>query len=73
MFDIIIVSVYICSNIDYFVLDNKNTATYRNLLKREKIDIDSFLMVGNSPKSDILVSGEYAAGDFCILPEYVYV
>ena len=51
-------------NIDYFVLDNKNTATYRNLLKREKIDIDSFLMVGNSPKSDILPIldlGGYAA------------
>ncbi len=51
-------------NIDYFVLDNKTADTYRHLLEREKIDIHSFLMVGNSPKSDILPIldlGGYAA------------
>ena len=51
-------------SIDYFVLPDKKVETYRSLLRRERIDPASFLMVGNAPKSDILPPlelGAYAA------------
>ena len=41
-------------NLDYFVLADKTTESYRQLFKREHIDPASFLMIGNAPKSDIL-------------------
>lgn len=40
-------------SIDYFVVDKKNIETYRALFRHEHVDIDTLLMVGNSPKSDI--------------------
>ncbi len=41
-------------SMDYFILDKKDRSSYDRLLKHENIDIDHFMMVGNSPKSDIL-------------------
>ncbi len=43
---------------DYFdlveIVSEKDESTYSNVLKRNNIPIENFLMVGNSPKSDIL-------------------
>ena len=41
-------------SLDYFVLPDKTVESYRRLFARERIDPSSFLMVGNSPKSDVL-------------------
>lgn len=41
-------------SMDYFILDNKDKASYQRLLNHENINIEHFMMVGNSPKSDIL-------------------
>ena len=51
-------------NIGYFVLSEKTPANYLRLLKQEDIDPSHFLMVGDSPKSDIypvIEIGGYAA------------
>ncbi|MBO5753592.1 MAG: HAD family hydrolase [Proteobacteria bacterium] len=40
--------------IPYFVLPDKKTSTYARLLARENIDPKTFLMIGNSPRSDVL-------------------
>lgn len=47
--------------IPYFVLSDKKTSTYKRLLERESIDPCTFLMIGNSPKSDILPPLELGA------------
>jgi putative hydrolase of the HAD superfamily len=36
------------------VLPDKKTSTYARLLARENIDPKTFLMIGNSPRSDVL-------------------
>lgn len=41
-------------SIDYFIVDDKTPESYSRLLAHEHIDIDRFMMVGNSPKSDII-------------------
>jgi len=41
-------------SLDYFILDTKTKESYERLLKHENIDISKFMMVGNSPKSDVL-------------------
>ena len=41
-------------NLDYFVLPDKSVSAYQQLFRQEHIDPNSFLMIGNSPKSDIL-------------------
>ncbi len=48
-------------SIDYFVLPDKKLQTYQTLFRRERIDPASFLMVGNSPKSDVLPPLELGA------------
>lgn len=40
--------------LDYLVLPDKSLTAYRQLFRREHIDPETFLMIGNSPKSDIL-------------------
>ncbi|MBN2425717.1 MAG: HAD family hydrolase [Calditrichaceae bacterium] len=48
---------------DYFIPDEKDDTTYKNLLKEMKWKAESTCMVGNSPKSDInpaLRNGMYA-------------
>ncbi len=47
--------------IDYLVLPDKKRETYQTLFRRERIDPATFLMVGNSPKSDILPPLELGA------------
>ena len=43
---------------DYFeeceIVSDKSPETYARLMRKHKVDPDKFLMVGNSPKSDIL-------------------
>ncbi len=41
-------------SMEYYVLENKTKEIYRSLFKQLSIDIKRFVMVGNSPKSDIL-------------------
>ncbi len=50
---------------DYFeeceIVSDKSPETYARLMRKHKVDPDKFLMVGNSPKSDILPVCELGA------------
>ena len=54
-------------DIPYFILGDKSPESYRRLLKRENIPCESFLMVGNSPRSDVLAPVEIGA-QACYIP-----
>lgn len=45
----------------YYILQDKTPETYKRLAERENIDIESFMMVGNSPRSDVLAPAQIGA------------
>ncbi len=45
----------------YYILQDKTPDAYKRLLERENIEIESFMMVGNSPRSDVLAPAQIGA------------